>query len=66
MEKRQAFVFVVITMSEVRKFVAIDLIGGTVLYYALNFSFHSIIAATAGSTIGPLLVRYSLKRNRKR
>jgi hypothetical protein len=61
MEKRQAFVCVVIPMSEVRKFVAIDLIGGTILYYGLKFSVHSVIAAMAGSMIGPLLVRRSLK-----
>ncbi|QYR23219.1 hypothetical protein KZ483_10025 [Paenibacillus sp. sptzw28] len=65
MENRQcAFVFVVIPLSEIKKFVVIDIIGGTVLYYALKLPFHSVIAATAGSMVGPLLIRRSLKRNR--
>jgi hypothetical protein len=61
--RHHAFVFVVIPLSEVKKFLIIDIIGGTALYYALKLPFHSVIAATAGSMIGPLLIRQSLKRS---
>jgi hypothetical protein len=63
---KQTFVFVVIPMSEVKKFVAIDLIGSTIVYYAMKFSLHSVIVATAGSFIAPMLVKFGLKQNQKR
>lgn len=61
---RKRYVFVTIRLSEVKKFVMIDLIGGTALYYALKFPLHSVILASAGSMVGPMIFRRTYKRNR--
>ncbi|MBM7567530.1 hypothetical protein [Paenibacillus sacheonensis] len=62
MRTKQEFVVVVIPMSEIRKFVVIDIVGGTALYYMLLVPLHSVIAAMTGSMIGPLLIRRSLRK----
>ncbi|RED66265.1 hypothetical protein [Cohnella lupini] len=66
MEKNRGFVVIVIPLSEVKKFIAIDLVGGTLLYYLLKLPLHSMIAATAGSMVGPYLIRLSMKRGKKK
>ncbi|WP_336785519.1 hypothetical protein [Paenibacillus sp. MMO-177] len=48
-------------MSEVRKFIIIDIVISTAAYYGLFIPFHSFIAATAGSMTLPMLIRRTLK-----
>ncbi|WP_173275607.1 hypothetical protein [Paenibacillus sp. NEAU-GSW1] len=50
-------------MSEIKKFVLIDFIASTVIYYALKIPSHSIVAAMVGSFAGPMLIRQTLKLN---
>lgn len=52
---------VVVPKAEVKKFILIDMIGGTALYWALLIPLHSLLAATGGSMIGPYLIRRTLK-----
>jgi hypothetical protein len=66
MGKKQDFVVVVVPLSEIKKFIAIDIVGGTVLYYLIKFPLHSVFVSTIGSVIGPILIRLSLKNSRKR
>ncbi|MFC5650277.1 hypothetical protein ACFPYJ_14290 [Paenibacillus solisilvae] len=64
MSNSQTFVMVVIPLSEVKKFVIIDLAAGTAIYYLLKLPLHSFLAASAGSMVGPLLIRQTLKLRR--
>jgi hypothetical protein len=66
MGKKQDFVVVVIPLSEIKKFIAIDIVGGTVLYYLIKLPLHSVFVSTIGSVVGPILIRLSLKNSRKR
>jgi hypothetical protein len=67
MGKKQDFVVVVVPFSEIKKLVAIDIVGGTVLYYMLKLPLHSsVFASMIGSMVGPILIRLSLKISRKR
>jgi hypothetical protein len=66
MDNKRGFVVIVIPLSEVKKFIAIDLVGGTLLYYVLKLPLHSVYAAMAGSMVGPYLIRLSVKRNRRK
>lgn len=66
MNNKQAFVMVVVPISQIKKFVVIDIVGGTVLYYMLELPLHSVLAATVGSIVGPVLIRRSLKSPGKR
>jgi hypothetical protein len=66
MGKKREFVVVVVPFSEIKKFIAIDIVGGTVLYYILKLPFHSVFAPMIGSVVGPILIRLSLKNSRKR
>lgn len=61
MRKNQAIVFVAIPLSEIKKFILIDLVAGYIIYFAIKFPFHSLIAASAGSMFGPMLIRRSMK-----
>lgn len=61
MRKKQAFVFVAIPISEIKKFILIDLVAGYIIYFAIKFPLHSFIIASAGSTLGPMLIRRSMK-----
>lgn len=58
---KQDFVVVVIPISEIKKFIAIDIIGGTALFYMIKLPLHSVLAGMIGSMIGPLIVRKSLQ-----
>ena len=60
----QSFVMVVIPLSGIKKFVLIDLVAGTAIYYLLMLPLHSFLAASAGSMIGPMLIRQTLKYRR--
>ncbi|NBD27175.1 hypothetical protein [Paenibacillus glycinis] len=64
MGSKQEFVVVVVVVpfSEIKKFVVIDIVGGTVLYYMLLLPLHSVLAAMTGSMVGPLLIRRTLKK----
>lgn len=64
MPNSQAFVMVVIPLSGIKKFVLIDLVAGTAIYYLLKLPLHSFLAASAGSMIGPILIRQTLKLRR--
>lgn len=66
MRNKQAVVFVAIPLTEIKKFILIDLIAGTALYFAIKFPFHSLIAASAGSMFGPMIIRQSMKVMRNR
>ncbi|REE83938.1 hypothetical protein A8990_116117 [Paenibacillus taihuensis] len=57
----QNFIVVVIPLSEIKKFVLIDIIGGTALYYMIRLPMHSVMAGMIGSMIGPFIVRRSLR-----
>ncbi|MBP3966050.1 hypothetical protein [Paenibacillus lignilyticus] len=61
MGSKQEFIVVVVPMSEIKKFVVIDIIGGTVLYYLIKLPLHSFYAAMVGSAVGPMLIRRSLR-----
>lgn len=64
--KRHIVIVVVpVSASAIGKFVLIDIIGGTALYYLLKAPLHSVLAATLGSMAGPMLIRRSLDRPRK-
>jgi hypothetical protein len=58
---KQSIVFVTIPLSEIKKFILIDIVAGWVFYFAIKFPFHSLIAASAGSMFGPILIRQSMK-----
>lgn len=62
MRNKQEILVVVVPLSEIKKFVAIDIVGGTALYYLLKLSLHSMLWAMAGSMAGPMLVRLSLPK----
>jgi hypothetical protein len=61
LRNEQAFVFVTITLSDIKKYILIDFVAGWVFYFAIKFPFHSLIAASAGSMFGPMLIRQSIK-----
>ncbi|AIQ75352.1 MULTISPECIES: hypothetical protein [Paenibacillus] len=61
MRNKQSIVFVTIPLSEIKKFILIDIVAGWVFYFAIKFPFHSLIAASAGSMFGPILIRQSMK-----
>jgi hypothetical protein len=58
---KQSIIFVTIPLSEIKKFILIDIVAGWVFYFAIKFPFHSLIAASAGSMFGPILIRQSMK-----
>ncbi|SFJ73906.1 hypothetical protein SAMN02799624_05758 [Paenibacillus sp. UNC496MF] len=62
MGSKQEFVVVVVPLSEIKKIVAIDIVGGTALYYLIKFPLHSVLWAMAGSMAGPMLIRLSLRK----
>ncbi|MBO7746246.1 hypothetical protein I8J29_18720 [Paenibacillus sp. MWE-103] len=62
MGSKQEFVVVVVPLSEIKKFVAIDIVGGTALYYLIKLPLHSVLWAMAGSMAGPMLIRLSLRK----
>ncbi|SEO82575.1 hypothetical protein [Paenibacillus sp. OV219] len=66
MTTKQEFVVVVVPMSEIKKFIVIDIIGGTALYYMIKLPLHSVMIGMFGSMIGPLLIRRSLRGRRSR
>ncbi|MCM3628641.1 hypothetical protein M3194_14855 [Paenibacillus glycanilyticus] len=66
MGNKQRFVMVVIPMSEIKKFILIDVVISTAAYYALVIPFHSIVAATAGSMTLPVVIRRTLKHRGRR
>lgn len=61
MGKKERYVMVVIPMTEVKKFILIDILISTAAYYAIAIPFHSIIAATTGSMAVPVVIRKTLK-----
>ncbi|OMD91530.1 hypothetical protein BSK49_04395 [Paenibacillus odorifer] len=61
MRNKQSIIFVTIPLSEIKKFILIDIVAGWVFYFAIKFPFHSLIAASAGSMFGPILIRQSMK-----
>jgi len=61
LKNKESFVFVTIPLSEIKKFILIDFVAGTVIYFAIRFPLHSFIAASAGSMFGPILIRQSMK-----
>jgi hypothetical protein len=65
MRKRQNYVVVVIPISEIKKFVIIDLVASTALYYIVKFPLHSMVAATASSMLGPYFIRKSMQFSRR-
>ncbi|MFX3631254.1 MAG: hypothetical protein ACE3L7_00005 [Candidatus Pristimantibacillus sp.] len=66
MRNKEAVVFVAIPLVEIKKFILIDIVAGTALYFAIKFPFHSLIAASAGSMFGPMIIRQSMKFMQKR
>lgn len=62
---KRKYVFVVIQASDVKKFVLLDLIGGTLLFYALKFPLHSVVAASLGSMAGSMLLRRTWPKKRR-
>lgn len=61
MRREHPFIFIVIPMSEIKKYIIIELVVGMACYYVIRVSFHSILGAMAGSWFGPLLLRQSFK-----
>lgn len=61
MKNKESYVFVTIPLSEIKKFILIDFVAGSVIYFAIKFPLHSFIAAYAGSMFGPILIRQSMK-----
>lgn len=55
------FVFMVITMSDIKKYIMIDIVAGAACYYAILLPFHSTLASMAGSMFAPMLIRRSLR-----
>ncbi|AZN39049.1 hypothetical protein [Paenibacillus albus] len=66
MTTKQEFVVVVVPMSEIKKFMIIDIIGGTALFYMIKLPLHSVMFGMFGSMLGPLLIRKSLRARRSR
>lgn len=54
---KRKVVIIVISPAGIKKFVAIDLVAGSLLYYAIKIPLHSMVAAMIGSMIGPMLIR---------
>jgi hypothetical protein len=50
--KRGAVVFVVIKGSTIKRFLLLDMVAGTGIYFALKLVYSSLIIASAGSFIG--------------
>ncbi|WP_042161720.1 hypothetical protein [Paenibacillus gorillae] len=58
--KQQPYICIFISMSDIKKFIWIDFIASTFIYYALKIPSHSLIAATAGSMVAPIIIRQSI------
>ncbi|MHA7963809.1 hypothetical protein ACX93W_06655 [Paenibacillus sp. CAU 1782] len=50
--KQGRVVFLVVKGSTIKKFLIVDLIAGTGIYYVLKIVYSSVIIASAGSFIG--------------
>ncbi|GLX67971.1 hypothetical protein [Paenibacillus glycanilyticus] len=66
MGNKQEVIVVVIPIAEVKKFILIDVVISTAVYYALVIPFHSFLAATAGSMALPMVIRRTLKHRNRR
>ncbi|MBB3070002.1 hypothetical protein FHS14_002997 [Paenibacillus baekrokdamisoli] len=66
MDNNPPFVMVVIPLSTIKKFIIIDLLAGTAIFHMLKMPLHSFLAASAGSMVGTILIKQSLKLLRKR
>ncbi|WP_308637163.1 hypothetical protein [Paenibacillus silvisoli] len=66
LRSKNEIIVVVVPISEIKKFVLIDIVGGTLLYYTIKLPLHSVAAAMIGSMIGPMLIRRTLRTPRKR
>lgn len=64
---KKSIIIVVIPVSSagIKKFLLIDVVCGTALYYLFMQPLHSMLAATLGSMAGPILIRRSLERPRR-
>ncbi|MFD2614314.1 hypothetical protein [Paenibacillus gansuensis] len=60
--KKQKVVFMVVSIPKVKQIILIDVIAGTAVYYAFQFSFQSTGIATAVSMVFSSLVRRELRR----
>lgn len=61
---KRKVVIIVISPAGIKKFVAIDLVAGTLLYYAIKLPLHSMIAAMIGSMVGPMLIRRAIDKDK--
>ncbi|ANE47683.1 hypothetical protein SY83_16910 [Paenibacillus swuensis] len=62
MKRNEQILIVIVPMSAIKKFVVIDILASTVIYYCIKFPMHSVIAGTIGSITGPILIRVGLNR----
>ncbi|KGE16614.1 hypothetical protein [Paenibacillus wynnii] len=62
LKKRSKIVFYVIKGSTIKKFLILDLVTGTGIYYALKLIYSSVLIATAGSVIGTEGINEGIKR----
>ncbi|AOZ90902.1 hypothetical protein PNBC_02625 [Paenibacillus crassostreae] len=51
-KKQNQFVFYTIKGSTIKKFLILDLVTGSVIYFAVKIIYSSILIATVGSIIG--------------